>query len=84
MVKLETIKGKAKLQEYTDFVALKPPAICWSGYYRIMTHFLEFKDALARFLEDEYESGYLQDFFAELMPSTSEVLKINKAWCSID
>ena len=78
MVKLKTIKGKAKLQEYTDFVALKPHAIRWSGYYRIVTRFLEFKDDLARFVEDEDESGDLQDSIAELMPSTSEVLKIKR------
>ena len=41
-----------------------------------MSHFLDFKDALARFLEDKNEAGDLQDSIVELMPSYLEFLKI--------
>ena len=36
MTKLKTIKGKARLHEYTEFVAIKPNETRWNGNYRMV------------------------------------------------
>ena len=36
MSKLKTIKGKAQLHEYTEFVAIKPNETRWNGNYRMV------------------------------------------------
>ena len=36
MSKLKTIKGKAKLSEFTDYVAIKANETRWAGNYRIV------------------------------------------------
>ena len=76
MLKLKTIKGKAKLSEYTDFVALKANATRWSGNYRMVRRFGEFKDDVDRFLGDETQAEPLQHAIAKEMPTAQEQLEI--------
>ena len=53
MSKLKTIKGKAKLEEYTDWVAIQANETCWNGNYRMCKRFLEFKEALEELAAEE-------------------------------
>jgi hypothetical protein len=76
MSKLKTIKGKAKLAKYTDFVALKANATRWNGNYRMVKRFNEFKADIERFLGDEAEGGALQNTIALAMPTALEQLDI--------
>ena len=76
MSKLKTIKGKAKLSEYTDFVALKANATRWSGNYRMVKRFIEFKDDVVCFLGDDTQTGPLQGAIAMAMPTAQEQLDI--------
>lgn len=74
MSKLKTIKGKAAMTEYTDYVALKANATRWSGNYRMVKRFWQFRDAIDDFLNDADEAGILQTAVAELMPTAGELL----------
>jgi hypothetical protein len=76
MTRLKTIKGKAKLSEYTDYVALKANATRWSGNYRMVRRFGEFKDDINRFLSDETQAGVLQRAIAAAMPTAQEQIDI--------
>jgi hypothetical protein len=43
MSKLKTMKGTAKLQEYTDWVAIWANKTGWNGNYQMCNRFLEFR-----------------------------------------
>ena len=74
MSKLKTIKGKATITEYTDYVALKANATRWSGNYRMVKRFGQFRDAIYAYLNDADEAGGFQTAVAELMPTAGELL----------
>jgi hypothetical protein len=46
MTKLKTIKGRAKLKEYTDYVAIKPNETRWNGNYRMVQRYVQFEASL--------------------------------------
>jgi len=70
MSKLKTIKGKAKLQQYSDFVAIKANATRWSGNYRMVKRYFEIKENLEHYLTNKEEEGKLQDEIAMMMPNS--------------
>jgi hypothetical protein len=57
MSKLKTIKGKAKLAEFTDFVALKPHEVRWNGAYRMFNRYVEFYESLIQISMENSEIG---------------------------
>jgi hAT family C-terminal dimerisation region len=73
MVKLKTIKGKAVLSEFTDYVALKPSETRWNGHYRMCRRFLQFYEALNKLTMENNEIGRT---VAALMPSHIDLCKI--------
>ena len=75
MSKFKTIKGKAKLQEYTDWVAIWANETCWNGNYWMCNQFLEFKEALKELAAEE--GSNITTEIADLLPSKSEALKIS-------
>lgn len=73
MSKLKSIKGKARLREYTDYVALKANETRWNGNYRMTTRYIQFKDVLELLAQEESEVGRC---VAALLPSPIQVLNI--------
>ena len=78
MSKLKTIKGKAKLSEYTNFVAIKSNKTSWNGNYRMSKRFLDFKPDIEKYINDPLEMGELQTSVAECMPTASRIIGIKK------
>jgi hypothetical protein len=76
MSKLKTIKGKAKLQEYTDWVAIWANETCWNGNYWMCNWFFEFKEAIKELAAEEGSS--ITTEIAELLPSNDDALKISE------
>jgi hypothetical protein len=73
MSKLKTIKGKAKLREYTDFVATKPNDTRWNGNYEMVKRYLQFKDVLLEIANDGSSIGRE---IASILPSTVDNIDI--------
>ena len=74
MSKLKTIKGKAKLQEYTDWVAILANDTHWNGNYQMCNQLLKFKEALKEMAAEE--GSNITTEIAELLPSNADALKI--------
>ena len=74
MSKLKTIRGKAKLQEYTDWVAILANDTHWNGNYQMCNQLLKFKEALKEMAAEE--GSNITTEIAELLPSNADALKI--------
>jgi hypothetical protein len=75
MSKLKTIKGKALLARFTDYVALKANETRWNGNYRMVRRFITFKDELNLLIS---EGGPIAREVAALMPTGIDILDINE------
>jgi hypothetical protein len=75
MSKLKTIKGKAKLSEFTDYVAIKANKTRWAGNYRMVRRFLQFQDSLNNLVG---EGGLIAREVALPMSTALEVLDIEE------
>ena len=76
MSKLKTIKGKAKLEDISDYVALKANATRWSGNFRMVNRFFQFDDDLQEYVSDATEAGPLQTQIAELIPNAADIIAL--------
>ena len=73
MSKLKTIKGKAKLHEYTDWVGVKANETRWNGNFHMCLRFLQFKDDLSKLA---FEDSQIGQEVASLLPCAADTLKI--------
>jgi hypothetical protein len=74
MSKLKTIKGKAKLAEYTDYVAIKSNETRRNGSFRMVERYPEFHASLVKIVDNE---GAVGREVAELLPNNLEHIKKN-------
>ena len=75
MSKLKTIKGKATLKSFTNWVAIKANETRWNGNFRMVLRFIQFKDALNNIALEDSDIGRS---VAELMPCPIDVSRIIK------
>jgi len=73
MSKLQTIKGKGRLQEFTDYVAVKANETQWNGNFRMCERYIQFKEALEKMAN---EDDVLGPEVAALLPSIAENIRI--------
>ena len=59
MSKLKIIKGKAKISEYTNFVAIKANKTRWNDNYRMSKRFIDFNADIEKYSNDPLEMGDL-------------------------
>ena len=69
MSKLKTIKGKGKLREFTDYVAIKANETRWNGNYRMCVRYNLFKEALEKLANEDTNIGRE---VASLLPTHAE------------
>ena len=77
MSTLKTIKGKATLRSFTNWVAIKANETQWNGNFRMVLRFIQFKDALNNIAMEDSDIGRS---VAELMPcpiDVSRIIRIN-------
>ena len=74
MSKLKTIKGRAKLWENTDWVAIQAVETHWNGNYQMCNRFLEFKEALKELAAEGCSN--ITTEIAVLLPGNADALKI--------
>ena len=73
MSKLKTIKGKATLWLFTNWVAIEANETRWNGSFRMVLRFIQFKDALNYIAMEDSDIGCS---VAELMPCPIDVSRI--------
>ncbi len=74
MTKLKTIKGRAKLKEYTDYVAIKPNETRWNGNLRMVQRYLQFEADIRELLMSDDSNFSLE--ISNLMPTLHESIEI--------
>ena len=77
MSKLKTIKGRASLKEYSDYMAIKANETRWNGNQRMINRYVELKEIIKEMTLDKTSSGKeLAIELSRLLPTPMEEILI--------